>query len=339
MTQSTNWGENPVLPQDAEFAADAAFLSSVFNQSPDCIKVFNLDGNLLFMSETGLRLMEISDWEAVRLMPWTQYWPAPNSEAAQALAIAQAGGTARFSAARPSFAGASRFWEVEVTPILGADGRPHHVLAVSRDRTEHHRAQQALHSLGFEHNHRIKNQMAVVQSIVNQTLRGTYALDTAKKMIAARLDVLARTHDLLMHNPGEHASLRALVDTGTHMLDARRLSLEGPEITLAPKPALSLALILHELSVNAATHGALTVPEGRVEISWGLAQMDDAPAFELIFSERDGPAVVPPTTRGFGSRLVQGGLSGTASQAWLDYEPEGLRFRLLADLAGAQSDG
>jgi two-component sensor histidine kinase len=258
------------------------------------------------------------------MLPWAQYWPGPNPEAAQALAAAQAGSIARFSAARDSFAGKWRFWDVEVSPIPGPDGRPERLLAISRDVSEQHRAQQALHNLGYEHHHRIKNQMAVVQSIVNQSLRGTYPPDTAKKMIAARLDVLARTHDLLMHSPGERASLRALVQTSTQMLDARRLTIDGPELALAPKAALSLALILHELSI--------------IQISWGLAEMDGEPAFELSFIESDGPPVTPPTTRGFGSRLLQGGLSGTASQAWLDYQPQGLRFRLLANLAGAQSD-
>ncbi len=338
MTQSPNRPDSRPFPSQVDFASDLALLAGVFARSRDCIKVLDLEGNLLFINEAGCALMEVSDREAIHMLPWAQYWPGPNPEAAQALAAAQAGSIGRFSAARDSFAGKWRFWDVEVSPIPGPDGRPERLLAISRDVSGQHRAQQALHNLGYEHHHRIKNQMAVVQSIVNQSLRGAYPPDTAKKMIAARLDVLARTHDLLMHSPGERASLRALVQTSTQMLDARRLTIDGPELALAPKAALSLALILHELSINAVAHGALCGPEGRIEISWGLAEMDGEPAFELSFIESDGPPVTPPTTRGFGSRLLQGGLSGTASQAWLDYQPQGLRFRLLANLAGAQSD-
>jgi PAS domain S-box-containing protein len=319
-------------------ASDAALLAAVFARSRDCIMVLDRDGHLLFINEAGLRLWEAPDFEHVRALHWRDLWPGPSRDAVDAWAAAQAGATGRFQAARSSLAGSERFWDVEVSAIEGPDGRADRLLVVARDVTQLQRAQQALQNFTYEHNHHVKNQMAVVQSIVNQTLRGAYPIDMAKKMIAARLDVLARTYDLLMHSPGERASLRALVETGTHMLDTRRLLLEGPELLLGPKAALSLALILHELSINALTHGAFSVPQGRADISWGLAEMDGEPAFELIFTESGGPLVSPPTTRGFGSRLVQGGLSGTASQAWLDYEAQGLRFRLLANLRAAQSD-
>ncbi|WP_108396700.1 sensor histidine kinase [Devosia submarina] len=339
MTQSHDRPDHSAPFEQRDFASDATLLASLFARSRDCIKVLDLEGNLLFMNEGGRRLMEVTNFEPLRHLPWARLWPEPNPGAMEALAAAQGGSIGRFSMARDSFAGNWRFWDVEVSPLVGQDGSPQRLLAISRDITEHHRAQQALHSLSSEHNHRSKNQMAVVQSIVNQTLRGTYSPDTAKKMIAARLDVLARTYDLLMHSPGERVPMRALVETGTHMLDQRRVSLEGPELVLGPKAALSLALILHELSINAATHGCFSVPHGRIEIVWRLAEMDGEPAIELVFTESGGPAVTHPATRGFGTRLVQGGLSGTASRAWLDFEPGGLRFRLLANLAGAQSDG
>lgn len=320
---------------DASYTSDTAFLASVLAASRDCIKVLDLDGNLLFMTPAGRTLMEVADFEALRLCSWDQFWPAPATpDARAALAAAQAGGTGRFAAVRNSFAGNPRFWEVEVRPIAGPDGRPARLLAISRDRTDQRRAQAIQHDQSIELNHRIKNQMAVVQSIVNQTLRGAYPLDTAKKMIAARLDVLARTHDLLMHSAGERASVHAIVDTATQLLDRRRINISGSDIVVGSKPALSLALMLHELSTNAVTHGAFSVPHGRVAISWGHGQMDGEPAFELSFVESDGPAVSPPAARGFGCRLLQGGLSGSASRATLDFHPQGLQFRLVAVVEG-----
>ena len=336
MTHSPNWPENPPPADPADPMADTALLRAVFAATRDCIQVLDLDGNMLFMNQTGRKLMDISDSDALCGLPWSHFWPDEN--AAGALAAAQAGKTARFTAARDGVVGNGRVWEVEINPVPGAEGQPQRLLAIGRDITEQHRAQAALLEHNFEHNHRIKNQMAVVQSIVNQTLRGAYPLEQAKKMIAARLDVLARTHDVLMHSDGERAPLSALVATGTQMLDIRRMKVEGPELVIGPKAALSLALILHELAINAATHGAFSVPSGKVQIHWGLAEMDGEPAFELRFTESGGPPVSPPTTRGFGSRLLQGGLSGCASRAWLDYQPEGLQFRLLANLASAQSD-
>ncbi|HEY8359660.1 MAG TPA: HWE histidine kinase domain-containing protein [Ramlibacter sp.] len=336
MTQSPHWPEHRPEPDNKAFAADPALLASVFAASRDCIKVFDANGNLLFMNEAGQRVLEIGDFEVLRLCPWDQFWLGENPDAIAALATAQAGGTGRFSAKRPSFAGSTRFWEVEISPIAGSDGR---LLAISRDITEQWLARQALEAESAERNHRIKNQMAVIQSIVNQTLRGAYPVETAKKMIAARLDVLARTHDLLMHSPGERTSVPALVDAATMLLDRRRLSLSGPDMPIGPKAALSLALLLHELSTNAMAHGAFSVPDGRADIIWHEGDMDGEPAFELHFKESGGPPVSPPAVKGFGSRLLQGGLSGSASRAVLDFHPDGVRFRLVAALANLQSEG
>jgi len=327
------------LPDDeAGYALDSAVLASVFAASRDCIAVFDSEGRLLFMSPMGRKLLQVTDWEALRHLSWEQFWPEQaRDHARKAFAAAQAGGTGEFSAPREDFSGNPRFWDVHVSPIPDEDGGPGRVLVVMRDQTDAWRREQERHLLSAELNHRMKNQMAVVQSIVNQTLRGAYPLDTAKKMIATRLDVLARAHDLLMHSEGERAPLRALVDTATQLLDGRRVLVSGPDILLAPKSALSLSLILHELSSNAVAHGAHSAPDGRVEISWGHCDMDGAPAFELRFAESGGPPVAPPSVRGFGTRLLQGGLSGSASQANLDFHPDGVQFRLVAVLTSDQN--
>ncbi|WP_120010343.1 PAS domain-containing sensor histidine kinase [Teichococcus vastitatis] len=119
-----------------EWAADAAFLRGVLSSSGDCIKVLDLDGRLLFMSDGGRRIMEIDDFEAVRGCPWPEFWQGrQRADAEAAVATARAGGIGRFQGTAPTMAGTLRQWDVQVTPILGADGRPERLLSVSRDVT------------------------------------------------------------------------------------------------------------------------------------------------------------------------------------------------------------
>ncbi len=117
--------------------AEADFLRSVLAASGDCIKVLDLDVNLTFMSEHGQRLMEVSDFNAIRGCNWTDFWcDEGNAQAIAAVAAAKAGGLGHFVSLGNTVAGTPRWWDVQVTPICGADGRPSRLLSVSRDITD-----------------------------------------------------------------------------------------------------------------------------------------------------------------------------------------------------------
>jgi two-component sensor histidine kinase len=93
--------------------------------------------------------------------------------------------------------------------------------------------------------------------------------------------------------------------------------------------AVSIALALHELATNAIKHGAWSVPEGRVKISWRVTPRGDDSLFELDWSEHGGPKVSRPESQGFGSMLIANALaSEREGKVILDYEPEGLRCRM-----------
>ena len=125
--------------------ADAEFLRSILASSNDCIKVLDLDASLAFMTEGGQRVMEVSDFNAIRGCSWTDFWQGEGNAAARAaVAAAKAGGIGRFQGAADTMAGNPRYWDVQVTPILGPDGRPEKLLSVSRDVTEAHEAKQRL---------------------------------------------------------------------------------------------------------------------------------------------------------------------------------------------------
>ncbi len=130
---------------DERQRADSEFLRSVLAASGDCIKVLDLDGGLQFMSEGGQRAMEVSDFNAVRGCNWPETWRGSGHVAAmQAMQAAREGGVGRFQGEAPTFAGTPRFWDVQITPILDAQGRPERLLAVSRDLTAVKRAETEL---------------------------------------------------------------------------------------------------------------------------------------------------------------------------------------------------
>ena len=125
--------------------ADAEFLRSVLAASGDCIKVLDLDANLIFMSEGGQRLMEVSDFNLIQGCPWPDFWQdRGNLDARAAVEAARAGGLGHFQGAAPTMAGSPRWWDVQVTPILGADGKPERLLSVSRDVSASRQAEIAL---------------------------------------------------------------------------------------------------------------------------------------------------------------------------------------------------
>ena len=125
--------------------ADAEFLRSVLASSGDCIKVLDLDARLSFMNEGGQRVMEVDDFNAIRGCPWPDFWrDQGNQDAKDAVAAARAGRSGHFRGVADTMAGTPRWWDVQVTPIFGADGRPERLLAVSRDITAMHAAEVAL---------------------------------------------------------------------------------------------------------------------------------------------------------------------------------------------------
>ncbi len=122
-----------------------AFRKSVFENSPDCLKIIDLDGRVLEMNESGCRLMEIDDFSTVRGERWADLWPAANRETIrEAVETARAGQTGRFQGFCPTAKGTAKYWDVSVAAVPGADGTPFRLIGVSRDVTEQRRAEDAV---------------------------------------------------------------------------------------------------------------------------------------------------------------------------------------------------
>lgn len=185
----------------------------------------------------------------------------------------------------------------------------------------------------LELRHRIKNLLAVVQAVSNQTLRSGRSIEEARKALNGRLAAMGEAVDMLLQTAWTAAGLRALIERAL-VGDTHRVEVDGPDVTLGSDAVMALSLVFHELESNSMKYGALSSERGRVAISWSVADG----RLTLAWEERDGPPCAPPLREGFGSRmiakLVGGRFRGTSST---DYRPDGLRWTLSAPLSGLAS--
>jgi two-component sensor histidine kinase len=185
---------------------------------------------------------------------------------------------------------------------------------------------EMLHGLLInELNHRVKNTLATVQSIASQTFRSSVKTGDARRKFEARLGSLGRAHNILSEEKWESAELHEIVGSVLEPYatrEARRLSVSGPPVRLAPSPALMLSMVLHELATNAAKYGALANDSGRIVSEWrSLA----GKRLRLTWKETGGPAPQPAERKGFGTMLIEEAFaSQVGGKATLEYSAEGL---------------
>ncbi|QIG97318.1 MULTISPECIES: sensor histidine kinase [unclassified Bradyrhizobium] len=312
-------------------------LRGVLEGSGDCIKILDLDGHLQFMSEGGKRVMEVEDFGKLKGCPWPDFWAgAGNADARAAVETAKAGGTARFRGAANTAKGNPRFWEVHVSPIIGEDGKPSQILSISRDITELAEFQEQQKFLTAELQHRIKNSLAMVAAIANQTIRGN-DMEAAREAFTARLITLSHAHDILVQTSWTSAPIKDVIEgaLAPHRPSQDRIDVSGPEMLLPPKPALAIALAIHELATNAAKYGALSSSEGKVTILWKTNASASNSSFQFEWVEKGGPRVVEPeqSKRGFGTRLIERLLKNDfGGEVVLNFKPDGLVCTLSAPL-------
>jgi PAS domain S-box-containing protein len=215
-------------------------------------------------------------------------------------------------------------------------------MGVLEDVTEAKQAEAHRQLLNNELNHRVKNTLALVQGLVDASLRSTPDPLAARQDIAGRIQALGRAHDLLTAQSWSAAQVQdvaAEVASGLS-LPAERWRASGPPVQLGPKPALQLALALHELATNALKYGALSNALGWVELTWGLHLTAGVEHVTVQWLERGGPPVSPPARRGFGSRLIERATAVEfAGAVELSYAPEGVRWVLDAPYLGLAERG
>ena len=211
----------------------------------------------------------------------------------------------------------------------GSQKTPVAIVGASRDLTKLKQAEELQRLLLNELNHRIKNTLATIQAISAQTLRAARDLPSARQALDRRIHSLAQVHDLLTVRAWSGANLTDVVTRALDAFTPAQVKMSGAAIDVSPKHALALSLALHELATNAIKYGALSSSEGQVGVQWSVREG----MLHLDWQESGGPAVAPPTKKGFGSRLLEElvvhDLGGTTK---LSYNVSGVRCSITARL-------
>ncbi len=226
------------------------------------------------------------------------------------------------------------------------------VIISARDITERKTAERKTALLLDELDHRVKNILAVVSAVVSQTLKPDHTAQDYATEVEARIKAIAEAHNLLTQSEvkGE-VSLRAIVTTElgpySHESESRKVAIAGPDIAVAPKGALGLAMAIHELASNAAKYGALSTSSGHLAIAWEITDIAQIPTLTLTWTETEGPTVQSPARRGYGSTLIEEALTyNLQAKVTREFPAGGIRCTIaipmtqiaFKDMAGEQSE-
>jgi two-component sensor histidine kinase len=234
---------------------------------------------------------------------------------------------------------ATRYLDFIYAPIIEEDGSVTGIFCEGFDGSEARRLEDQRRLLTRELEHRMKNVMAMVAAIINQSFRGSTSLVDIRRTIAHRMSALSHAHEILIRSDWESAPIASVVDgaLAPHRVNDARFLVRGPDLLLAPKPALSLSLAVNELATNAIKYGALSAAGGQVEISWHVGGRE--PEFHFDWRESGGPAPTAPSRPGFGLRLIERSLSEDfRGEVGIDFLPQGIHCHVRTRLAGLQPE-
>jgi PAS domain S-box-containing protein len=313
---------------EAELRSSEALLRAMFDNAGvgmvlmdrDCIIA---EANAAFAGITGRSEEELPGSDCLGL---THPDDAP-AQRALLDALAAGGGPAAFEK-RYLHKDGRTIWVRITLSMIGEQ-----VLAVVEDVTARKTAELHLRLMVDELNHRVKNTLAIVQGLAQQSFSGTSVPGEVMRSFEGRLAALAAAHNLLTRANWESAELRDLAHEVLGVHSPGRFTIEGPPVRLEPKTAVSLAMALHELCTNAIKYGALSQDGGHVAIRWELRE----PArLALRWEESGGPPVAAPGRRGFGTRMIERALAGEiGGGARLIFAREGVVCEIDARRAGS----
>jgi len=306
----------------------------IFEQTSDLIFTADLDQVITACNPAAAEAIGLSQKEAVG-RNISDFISADDLELTRRMLREklERGGTTRYELRVHKTNGEWRYWEINSGLTFDGAGEPVGLHVVGRDITERKRLERQQQILVAELNHRVKNTLAIVQSIAHQTFRKGSPPGDAISGFEGRLSALAAAHNLLTAQNWEAASIEAVVGAAlAPFCSPDRCDIDGPEIALPPQTAVSLSLAVHELATNAAKYGALSNSSGRVSIEWRI----DSERIELWWRERGGPPVESPTKAGFGTKMIKRTLAAEfRGEVELDFASDGLTCRVVGPLPQA----
>ena len=308
-------------------ALSAEGLATILDQSVDCVKLIGSDGSILWMNSNGMCAMEIDDFETVRGAGWANLWPVETrSQVIDALPAAANGDVVRFDAFCPTAKGTPRWWNVTVSRVTGLDSQDAVFLAISRDITEAEAARQAMSIAASELRHRLKNTYAMIGSLIHGFARGNAQLEVFARDMQARLVSLSTAQALFSTEdvPCEIATLiPALVEPCATPACAITFGAFCQASTRQGQ-ADAIALVLGELSVNSAKHGAMA-NGGAIHIN--TSNVDGL--LDVSWDERSNSKVAAhDRTGGQGLQLIERIVRARNGSLAIDWRDQGLKVTL-----------
>ena len=228
---------------------------------------------------------------------------------------------------------------LSISPLRDKTGKIVGASKIARDISERRRAEELQRLLTEELNHRVKNTLATVQAIATQSLSHAKSPEEFVPGFSGRVQALSRAHDLLTRANLQGADVMELVRDQVlyGSVNDRRVTCSGPKLMLDAQTCVHLGLVLHELATNARKHGALSVPQGRLSVTWEM-QSNGGQTLLIAWKESGGPRVAAPRQQGFGSALIERTLKAHGGAAEVRYGPDGVSVRIHLPLRDYSAD-
>jgi PAS domain S-box-containing protein len=330
--------ESRLRLSEARLKARERYLSLVLERAPVGIVQTGSDGRYKLVSRKFCEIVRRPESELLQMkfIDITH----PDDVAADGTRFAEALRTRRPYVHRKRYIrpdGSTVWAENTVTHLDNPDDG---ILATVVELTERLRAEEQQERLINELNHRVKNTLASVQALTTMSGRYTGSVEGFVAAVSARLMALSATHNLLTEGLWDSAPLRDIVaaELKPYMAHSgERLLASGEPVQLRPRQAIGLGMVFHELATNAVKYGALSVPQGRVKVSWSTSIQGGARRLHLEWREEGGPAPAQVSRRGFGSRLIEQSIADFHGTLDVGFLETGLHCRFDLDLEVAEA--
>jgi PAS domain S-box-containing protein len=298
-------------------------LASIVESSDDAIVSKNLDGIITSWNRGAERIFGYSAEEAIG-QPITIVIPQDRQDEERMILtrIRRGERIDHFETVRQRKHGSLIVVSVTISPVKNAEGKIVGASKNARDITEQKRTQEQIATLAREAEHRSRNLLAIVQATVHLSQSDTP--QGLKQAIEGRVQALANVHSLFSKTRwiGAELSTIARQELAPYSgKDARCVRIDGPQILLAPDTAQAIAVMFHELATNAAKYGALSVPNGQIDLTW---LQEAGGRLVISWREMGGPPVQMPTHHGFGTRIVERMIDQLKGKASFEWRAEGL---------------
>lgn len=315
----------------------------LLNALPAAIYTTDAAGRITYFNEAAVELWGVrpelgtAEWCGSWKLYWPDGTPLPHDQCPMALALKENRAIRGVEAIAERPDGKRVPFIPYPTPLHDETGLLVGAINMLVDITERKKSEEQQALLIRELHHRVKNTLATVQAIMSSTARTSTSIEDFQHAFVGRISALARTHLLLTENLRQTASFEDLLRNELEAYDdgsKDRIRLKGPAIELTSEIAVPLGMAIHELTTNAAKHGALSLIGGTVEVSWSVSIEAEGRKLHFQWVERNGPPVAPPAREGFGSRLLEKVLRAqTHAEVTADYDPAGLGVRVVLPLA------